>query len=96
MFDFFNSNFLNWLLLRFLGWLLLRQFLCLLLFFFIFHDFFSLVVECCLLDVGDVCCVDVDLKLPQTFFFFIDQLLAFLDMSFKIGDVLLGVDKYVI
>jgi len=49
-----------------------------------------------LLDVGDVCCVDVDLKLSQTFFFFIDQLLAFLDMSFKIGDVLLGVEKYVI
>lgn len=49
-----------------------------------------------MLDVGDVCCVDVDLKLSQTFFFFIDQLLAFLDMSFKIGDVLLGVDKNVV
>ena len=54
------------------------------------------MVECCLLDVSDVFCVDVDLKLSQTFFFFIDQLLAFLDMSFKIGDVLLGVEKYVV
>ena len=102
MLDFTNGHFLDGLLLWCFMWiddglgvslrlsLLLQQFLLLLL------QFLNVVHLFGQFNFDNVRCINISLKQPEIILFFIDQLLALLDVGLQLRDMFLGIGKYVV